>query len=63
MSLNRSKRIFHFTQIKQTAEQFFYGFVQSPQMPLIIDLIQRGSNLLVFALFSYMGKYPQPFVY
>lgn len=32
-------------------------------MNIIIDLVQKGSDMLVFALFSYMGKYPQPFVH
>jgi hypothetical protein len=35
--------------------------VQTPRMDLVVQLIQQGSDLLVFALFSYIGKYPEPF--
>lgn len=37
-------------------------FVQTPNMDVIVNLIERGSDLLVFSLFSYISKNSQVFV-
>ena len=36
--------------------------MQTPHLDIITNLMRQGSSMLLFALFSYIAKYPQPFV-
>jgi hypothetical protein len=49
-------------QVKEQAEQFFYLFVQTPQIDVFLSLLPRASDLLLFTLFSYLLKHPHAFL-
>jgi hypothetical protein len=49
-------------QVKEAAEQFFFNFIQAPKIDIFLELMNRGSDFLVFALFNYSIKYPHQLI-